>query len=173
MSLETAREWYKLAKQNEVSSPAVKFLEENFSKEELEGGDGFIWEDSFGNEGYYVADGEVICMPIASKTINMRGMFKTESQAKSALAFAQLTHIVDKYNQHKYPLAEDGTTALYQIQAYTDGRIGLCKITPFDSISFVSAFNFFRYEDAKISMKVNEQLWKDYFMINSTTSYVK
>ncbi len=171
MSLETARKMY-----NDVNLPnyLTRFVLENFTTEELEGKEGFTAED-LGidmHDGYYIDYRTGIGLYTRRGVSSFLPVFKTESQAKSALAFAQLTHIVDKYNEGKYPIAEDGFTSVYQVQGYTDGKLGLCKTTPFHSISFVSALDFHRHEDAKTSMRVNEQLWKDYYMINSVKATV-
>lgn len=160
MSLETAREWYELAKENEISgktNPAIKFLEENFTKEELEGKKGFTWEESFDGGGWYIGDGsDISAVTNGDKDETNKDVFKTKAQAKSALAFAQLSHIVAKYNEGK----KFGDVVF----CVRRGPIGLYT-DAIHEIYVVSQLPFATQQDAQISMEVNRQLWLDYWMI--------
>jgi len=177
MSLETAKAWYKLAiSASDLAggiSPAINFLLENFTKEELEGKEGFTWGDCGDGCGYCInGNAQIETIPFSVKYIHNKKVFKTESQAKSSLAFAQLTHIVDKYNEGKHPLAKNGHTVVYTINGYNDGLLRLGSRTPYSSIQPAVSLVFFSPDDAEISMRVNEQLWKDYYMMQSVKATV-
>lgn len=160
MSLDTALEWYKLAKQNESNNtqPAISWLLENFTKEELEPKKGFTWEESFDGCGFFIKeDSEIVHLPkiLSIHPVN-KNIFKTQEQAESALAFAQLTHIVAKYNEGK----KSG------FSAYSVG-IEHSKLEVF-TVAFVRPnfhLVFFNKEDAETSLEVNKDLWKQYWMI--------
>jgi len=152
MSIETAREWYELAKENKISgktNPAIKFLEENFTKEELEPKKGFTWEDSYNIGGYRF-------IPMSCG----RDKFRTIEQAESALAFAQLTHIVAKYNEGKMFAFPEEDPTYYYVTKYDGKDLGINN----DSQEFLN-LPFCDFEDAKTSLEVNVDLWKKYWMI--------
>lgn len=183
MSVETARELWKevkdsfiedsvnlkfptFEKTNEIKGVAIKkLLLENFTKEELEPKKGFTWEESFDkvNRGFYVDDGAKIKQ--ASNTFPINGnenVFKTEKQAKSALAFSQLSHIVDKYNSHepsKKFICANGDLFSIAVERYTKGLIVVCKHRGYALLQFKSE------EDAITSLEVNRVLWEQYWML--------
>lgn len=162
MSLDTAREWYKLAKQNEFDTvqPAISWLLENFTKEELEPKKGFTWEDSFNGSGQFInpLSGKIEGLTImqGNPSEKDRCLYKTTAQAESALAFAQLTHIVAKYNEGK-----SNEMCFYTV--YKNANISsLCvcmDLQDYLGISFIDK------SDAMLSMEVNKDLWKQYWMI--------
>jgi len=168
MSLETARSAYKVLMNTEkftiVETVLSTLLLENFTKEELEGDKGFSWEDSFSKEGWYIhnmADiRECNCVLAANETKNI---FKTEAQTKSALAFAQLSHIVDRYNQGK-----TGGSAAYAISiALSQGVDNPLYVRKVQYVSNIAHLQFLTEQDAETSLRVNRQLWLDYWMINN------
>lgn len=161
MSLDTAREWYKLAKQNESNNtqPAISWLLENFTKEELEPKKGFTWEESFNGAGFYTAQGMTGIAAVGNYEAikSNQCLFKTKEQAESALAFAQLTHIVAKYNEGK----KKGNGYYYSIYRYR----GVGDLIISHGVSDYLGISFVDEEDAKTSMEVNKGLWKQYWMI--------
>lgn len=164
MSLETAREWYVLAKENKISgktNPAIRFLEENFTIEELEGKKGYTWEESFLGDGYSIAQMSppgIVREYSRPRSIYYRSVFRTEKQALSALAFAQLSHIVAKYNAGP---VQGYSTAIFVIRPNRDGKLEVAATTYADSYFL----KFLNKEDAATSLEVNHQLWKQYWMM--------
>lgn len=157
MSLDTALEWYKLAKQNESNNtqPAISWLLENFTKEELEPKKGFTWEESFNMDGFYIKSGDSIReVTDLLVTDGHKHVFKTKEQAESALAFAQLTHIVAKYNEGK-----SKEKCFYTIYKNA-GCLCVC-MDPQDYLGI----SFIDEKDAILSMEVNNELWEKYWMI--------
>lgn len=150
MSLETAREFYK-----DATEITKKWLLENFTKEELEGKKGFTWEDSFSGKGYYIRGmSQIDSVSNLSKTNENKNVFLTEAHAKSALAFAQLSYIVAKYNEGK-----EKCVVHFNIHK----GCGYLQVASWETIEFNLSFN--RKEDAETSLKVNQELWEQYHMI--------
>jgi len=151
MSLETARQMYK--ENNEITN---KWLLENFTKEELEQKKGFTWEESFRGNGVTITQNSNFCDVVnyANRPHN-KNIFLTDKHAKSALAFAQLSHVVERYNQGKRIGSE-----FFSVDC-EDGalRVDVFMFAP-------RHFKFAKMEDAKTSMEVNRQLWLDYWMID-------
>jgi len=153
MSIETAIRMY-----NDVNLPnyLTPLILENFTKEELEPKKGFTWEDSYEAEGYCITmDGSY-----KVKGNGYKSAFKTREQAESALAFAQLSHIVAKYNEGKM-FGFPGEEPIYYYVTKYNGK-DLCINN--DSQEFLN-LPFCDFEDAKTSMEVNVDLWKKYWML--------
>lgn len=164
MSLETARKMY-----NDVNLPnyLTPFILENFTKEELEGKKGYTWDESFSGHGYYISHGMTGTAQIGNvkiKTCN-QSVFRTEKQALSALAFAQLSHIVERYNQGKAPATDEGCAIFYYIQAFNNNDINVVRVAYLSVILPKQQFLFYTKEDAEISLEVNRQLWGQYWML--------
>lgn len=168
MSLETAKGLYKdLCTRTDIASVNFKnWLLENFTKEELEPvvvpepkKEGFTWEESFDRDKkqWDASSGMVVAIEPSSgkNTINWK-LFKTEKQALSALAFAQLSHICAKYNEGKKP----GKTK-YSVACSISG--GLCLTDDFNRVNHIP---FCTKEDAETSLRVNRKLWEQYWMIS-------
>lgn len=174
MSLREAKENYQLLLKIQ-SSRVLTYMEQeflklilaNFDTNDLEEKKGFTWEDSFdGAVGGYIVkwlSTEIIKMPEIGKLVKQdafKSLFKTEKHAKSALAFAQLTHIVAKYNEGNHVPKE-----LFYVG-------GGSLATPSDELHVFSSnlrlyfLPFYTEEDAKTSMDVNADLWKQYWMID-------
>lgn len=162
MSLETAKELWRgeIKKRDEENlncTPLAKWLLENFTKEELEGKKGFTFNDCYPIDGFYIHSiGDIRPAIYSSVSDNSKNVFKTEAQAKSALAFAQLSHIVAKYNEGK---ERDAIT--YKIRPSV--KIGE-QLEVADNIIFYHLM-FYYISDAETSLEVNRQLWLDYWMI--------
>lgn len=152
ISLETAREIYKT---ENVESFVQKWLLENFTKSELEGDEGYTWEKAFSGDGYFIENGGEIlkCTSTINKT--NKNIFRTEAQAKSALAFAQLSHIVDKYNE--------GRTKKNGFVYCVSNLGGELQIDVWKEYRPILYFN--TKEDAEISLRVNRELWEQYHML--------
>lgn len=152
MSLETARQMYK--ENNEITN---KWLLENFTKEELEPKKGFTWYDSFSGNGVLITQNSNFCdvLNYANRHHN-KNIFLTEKHAKSALAFAQLSHICNKYNEGKKRWNEVYCVGNYKNYLSDDIISDHVKLQ----------LEFYKREDAKTSMEVNRQLWLDYWMID-------
>jgi hypothetical protein len=133
-----------------------KWLLENFTKEELEPKKGFTWEESFTYNGYWIESDSRIVRERTSKIFDThKNVFLTEKHAKSALAFAQLSHIVNKYNEGKERGEYRHTIYSYRKHIHTATNDG-----------YSHQLEFYALEDAKTSMEVNRQLWLDYWMID-------
>jgi len=157
MSLEAARQMYK-----EGNETTNKWLLENFTKEELEPKKGFTWEESFKGEGYFIETYSCIEFTHTSPTTRKnRNVFLTEKHAKSALAFAQLSHICEKYNEGKYYQSVCGMTNYWYVTKFDGKSLGVNSF-PYHFLHLA----FTNYEDAITSMEVNRQLWLDYWMID-------
>jgi hypothetical protein len=168
MSLETAQKLWKRCAQ-ELSGALVKeFLLENFTQEELEGKKGFDWMDSFNRGGYYITGSSLIANDGNLNTNSThKNIFKTREQAESALAFAQLTHIVDKYNESvtgQVEYLENEPISSY-IQGYTDGALGVSAIKYTSMILPKQPLLFIQSKDAHTSLEVNLELWEKYWML--------
>lgn len=153
MSLDTARKLY------ESSPETVKnWLLENFTKEELEPKKGFTWEESFDGRGVFISpDSYLISTDTDKKTSQFKNIFKTFEQAESALAFAQLTHIVAKYNEGKEFKGECFVPAV---------KKGWLHYVKSDDPHYIKCgIAFIDEKDADISLDVNNNLWKQYWMI--------
>lgn len=166
ISLEVAREWYKIAKQHDVSNPAMKMLLENFTKEELEGEKGYTWEESF-KPGYQLDStglNRVVIRKCSNKVAqdHFKDQFRTEDQALSALAFAQLSHIVEKYNGNKNFDIVNGSCVCYIIHVDFTGKINYTTFGS-DANKRIPSLAFINKEDVQNSLVFNKDLWKQYF----------
>lgn len=156
MSLETAREIYR--DRNLTNSIMLQWLLENFTKEELEGKKGFTWEESFNGKGWYIGiDGFIYKDGLLTTIHQNRNHFKTKEQAESALAFAQLTHIVAKSNSERigswlYSIVPDQIT----------GKLKVCECI--NKFAY-KGLTFLEEKDAKQSLITNKELWEKYWMI--------
>ena len=181
MSLETARELYK-----EVTDMSVpcregmhemerepskkeqilhKLLLENFTRDELEGNKGYTWEESFdkgahnfwfiGLDAHIYDDGDC-----EQRVDDNKKYFKTKEQAKSALAFAMLSHIVSKTNEGK-----SSEVLMYVIRP--TGKDGILMITTIEKDENYHGLAFYNPNDAGNSIGINSELWKQYWMINN------
>lgn len=177
MSLETAREMWNNEmrlrdKYNLNCTPMAKWLLENFTKEELEDKKGYTWEESF-KPGFVVESHPSKLKVIIEKCVDpvardhFKNQYATEKQAKSALAFAQLTHIVAKYNEGKNirRMGCDSLLTVYHVFAYKEtGELQFNAVC--EGNYPIQFLEFYDHEDAKISIKVNRELWKQYWMID-------
>jgi hypothetical protein len=146
-------------------------LLENFTKEELEGKKGFTWEESF-EPGYYIKEAE-INYPSSLKKIKIdkacnkephvwfKNQFRTEKQALSALAFAQLSHIVAKYNEGKEIGRRDGYFSVTRMES---GELDLVRSYGLRGLGL----EFCREEDGLVSMETNKELWEQYWSISAS-----
>lgn len=120
-----------------------------------EGKEGFTWEESFSNNGYFINKDSLICFVAMTGTDREnKNIFKTKKQALSAIAYAQLTHIVAKYNEGK-----ERCSKFYAIISTLTGLdICECHLT-------IPLLLLYDYQDAKISIRVNRELWQQYWML--------
>jgi len=174
MSFETAQELRRdeIKKRDEENlncTPLAKWLLDNFTKEELEGKKGFTWEDSF-DGGFRIIEDDNDLAPKVGGYFKSDALqyhkdaFKTESQAKSALAFAQLSHIVSKHNASRV------FNQCYSCVVYMNGSLGVYTYS--ETVGFRLNLPFLNLDDAYVSMEVNRQLWLDYWEISSVTAQI-
>lgn len=136
---------------------------DNFTKEELEGNKGYTFEESFNGSGYAIIQEHGVAGHVVTghkpNSPMVKHIFKTKGQAESALAFAQLSHIVAKYNEGK-----TGCNLAYTI------KLKMSKNTLFiDALEYDDEFPhlaFLTSDDAYTSMQVNKELWNKYHMRN-------
>lgn len=172
ISLEEARAiWKTIPKDNPSNWSASdrlarEILLHNFKEEALEI-KGFTWANSFEGGGWYISpNSDVMFSGISSNpTFQNKNVFKTKKQAESALAFAQLSHIVEKYNEDNFAVAKDGKTTLYYVAAYNDNSLKIDECQYFECIQPVRNLMFNKKESAERSMEVNRELWEKYWMI--------
>lgn len=153
MSLDLAQRMWREVK--DTNGSYAIWLLENFTKEELEEIYGYTWEDSFDGFGCFIGDESIIKRFQYGKTSRGKCVFRNEFQAESALAFAQLTHIVAKHNEGKFK-----ATFGFTVCAKKDGRITVVKL-----YNTLTNLEFYDLKDAEISLKKNADLWKQYWMI--------
>lgn len=180
ISLEMAKGLWKICNMHlgdENSNEWIKRLFENFTKAELEGKEGFSWEDSV-SEGFYIHQNQGKIFE--SGTMNRKGepekvIFKTEKQALSALAFAQLTHIVTKYNEGKQPESRFsqswGEMLYYTYEVKRFHHAAQFTIIEHELTKDKSLHSYhlgFCYKkDAEISLRVNAELWNQYWILSA------
>lgn len=132
---------------------------ENFTEEELKGRPkGFTWEESFGGVGYEIIHDVVMQQNVCGdgpKSCKYKDLFKTAAQAESALAFAQLSHIVAKYNEGKVK----GQSTFF----VASDKNGLVCVPGFDDN--ITGLDFYYRDDAKLSMIANRELWLKFLMV--------
>lgn len=143
----------------------VDLLLTKFSKEEL----GMTkwpecWEDLNKLEGgwYVTTESAISSISLISKESSDKNVYATEKQAKSALAYAQLSQIVAKMNDGWIPDWNDDNESKYTV-SYNHGPCSL----EWDvwTESMVSHLYFQTEEMAKFSIKYHKDLWLQYFMI--------
>jgi len=170
MSVETARQIYKdynfcMEIKAEITlalSSMYKMVMENFTKEELEPKKGFTWEESVNNnDGFYIEWDKISNGKASPLRPLSKCLFKTEKQALSALAFAQLTHICAKYNENTI---QDKKYTYYTIIKLSPGFVGL-QVSEVNYMSGTHLY-FNRIEDARTSLNVNYGLWHQYWGVD-------
>ena len=116
VSLETAKRWYEQG--GEFKEMALSaFTEAELNPIRNEWGNKFVGENI---QGFYIGNDGEIYVEDSIANYSEKGVFKTEKQAKSALAYAQLTQLMalPEYNGDWVPGWNDNDTI------YTIGRIG-------------------------------------------------
>lgn len=165
LKLEIAQELYKnLDKKDKYYELFKSALETTFSKEELELTKGVTWEEVFDGKGYFIDNqySTIHFHPNIANSTNNKNVFKTEKQAKSALAFAQLSHILAKYNEgreREIPYVD------FSIITASPGLVTL-QVSEFNYLS-ACHLPFYRKEDAQQSLSINHELWRQYWMLDS------
>lgn len=162
MSLEIARKFYK----DDMAEHLKDWLLENFTKEELEGREGYTWEESFSGEGYECKE-RWTDEEFKNVKLTGRDLFKTKEQAESALAFAQLSHIVAKMNG-----GLNNNLKQYTIQRACEVNTKLIVEDLWDEKNrFLKGFHHLTFADkgdAETSLRVNRELWEKYWMVKKS-----
>lgn len=173
LTLAEAKTLYNFVKNKKYTVGYEKSLKEimdlvtkHYTIEQLEGKKGFTWEDSFDGKGFWISgsDSSIRCIDTSVIADEHKNVFKTKERAESSLAFAQLSHIVDKYNEGNYATTENGITVNYYIQAYNNNDLKVVKTTYFAMVLPKQVFLFNRKEDAETSLEVNKSLWEQFWM---------
>ena len=142
----------------------VDLLLTKFSKEEL----GMSkwperWEDLNKLEGWYInSDAEIFPSKPHIGKLCHKNLFVSEKQAKSALAYAQLSQIVAKMNDGWIPDWNNDEQNKYTIHYAHDKQ---CLRTNVWCESMQAQLYFKTEEMANFSIKYHESLWLQYFMI--------
>lgn len=182
MSVELAREvWKTLPMSKQGIQPDLDFREQalanvllsSFTLEELEGKKGYSWEESYNHHQVWQIYKDTVRRAPSSelyKALFRREIYKTEKQALSALAFAQLSHIVAKYNHDKCFLAGPNCRYVYFeifIEQHVNSDLKLNYAVAQTNIEklLVIGLKFADPDDAKQSLITNKQLWEQYWMI--------
>lgn len=163
ITLQEAKElWkeYKLIKERDLTAfeaVCLRHISRTWAAEELEEKEGYTWEESFSSEGWAITEeGINLEKDVLSTWRGAKSIFKTKEQAESALAYAQLTHIVAKSNEKE---TDDGK--VYFIYRTTDNELIVGDTRMFKHLGFYSATS------AMNSLKINRELWEKYWMVSS------
>ena len=165
LSLETAKEWYN--KGGELKEVALQAYSEGELKPKP-----LVrsWEDAFNGYGCWVGpDAKLEAYPNSGGGPNgnasvitsdsNKGMFRTKAHAKSALAFAQLSHIVADANGDWMPDWSLSCERKYSIDSTDSGlRADPCG----------GLFHHLPMKSKKIAeecLRLHPKLWADYWMI--------
>jgi len=155
MTIEQAKDLFK-------SNPEFRnTLLSVFTDEEL-GIDSFPkhWENLGLVDGWYVdTDASILQIPDCYTYNDAKNIFATEKQAKSALAFAQLTQLAAKVNGDWIP---DWTNSSRKYIVFCQGN----ELQVDYNFKYKHKISFKTQELAEKSLKYHEQLWKDYYMID-------
>lgn len=128
--------------------------------------EGFTWEESFSGDGWYVGSGSEIHRLTNVKPLEtQKNVFATEKQALSTLAFAQLSHIVNKYNEGKtVPITfQDGIPHTFHPYMGYNGMLTYHALNHTCNI-YHPPFGFYNKNDIETSLKINKALWEQYWM---------
>jgi len=165
MSLETAKLIFEETKKNSNPTNLILYswLMDNFTKEELEPKKGFTIDDLgyFSQVGYWIGCDKTSGFGVSIGQSNINPVFKTEEQALSSLAFAQLSHIVAKYNEGK----KTGPSA-FSIFCFISSEPEL-RVNAIAFSDRIPHLLFHTIADAETSLEVNRDLWNQYWMINA------
>ena len=154
MTLEEAKVLYK-SENYSIKSIALKY----YSREQLvEVEYPKYWEDLKSIQGFWIEERTRIqrTLTISPVTRYEKNIFATEEQAKSALAYAQLSQLAYRMNEIDKNKEDEGTFSII----YYDGRLGVEEVINNFHIGFYS------YEAAKFSLENHKELWKDFWMVN-------
>jgi len=160
LTLEQARELYK-------NDPMKELLLTTFTKEELEGsGRVMRWEELKEVSGYMIDEESQIQGGVTGNTKHKdnKAIFRTEKQAKSALAMAQLSHLIWEAN---------GREELDWTNDKTKYSIDKCENqiqkTIYSRMYYTHMYRFLSFKTPEIRDKfyeVNKDLVHDYLMID-------
>ena len=162
LSLDTAKEWYN--KGGELKEVALQaYSEDELKPMALVRS----WEDAFngGDGSAYIDTTSMIIVEKGTNSLDVysnrkanKCVFHTAAHAKSAVAFAQLSHIVADANE-RFVGAHDG--CWHQVQ---QDRCHLQVLSGYgESIGLVMK----THEMAKECINTHRELWNKYFMINT------
>lgn len=163
LTLSKAKEWFK--KGGELKEIALQAYDEKELKEFK-----YTWENCFSKdkEGYtYLAQSTGSIIPDTDDAEHSHTSCTSEKEAKSLMAFAKLTHIVKKLNEDfptkEYYGCDKKIYNLHKHHPYFDHGTNEFKSTHY----YTTKTPLFVYEEkaCEILIRDNEQLLKDYFMI--------
>ena len=157
LSLATAKEWYN--KGGELKEVALQAYSEDEMKPMA-----LVrsWEDAFSDNGFVYHDSKVKIVSVITSHLGACPMtkhwFRTKAQAKSALAFAQLSHIVADANNRMSRIHDGYWHVVYQ----DEGRLSVLS-----NYTEPLLIGMKTHEMAKECISKHYQLWLDYFMIQT------
>lgn len=156
LTIEQAQKLYK-------EQPEMReLLLTTFTKEELEGIVLKDWRELEDITGYWITPTSVIILNInklGGVEIN-RNIFATEKQAKSALAMAQLSQLMQDLGDECDIDWTVGVTPKHVIQRYKNSLIPYCSQIAYSFLAFKTP------EIRNAFMTKHERLIKDYFMLD-------
>jgi len=163
--------WGNLPKDHKASSALRKLCLKYYTQDQLEPKPkkkGFMWTECWPLHGYFFNNKsgfvEQVCGIHLLKDTRNKSVYKTEKQALSALAYAQLTHIVAKYNEGKKCKPDGFGTWIRPVQGFGHTRRLITEPCTFEGV-ITKDLAFCTGEDAKTSLEVNKELWGQYWMI--------
>ena len=116
--------------------------------------------------GYYIdEDSVIISIDEIPQWEKDKNVFATEEQAKSALAFAQLTQILandKRFDSYVSNIHDNPRGTIYTI--LYNRATEILKYTTHNSFCY-NGISFKKEEQADLFIKENEQLLKEYFMV--------
>lgn len=157
VSLETAKRWYEQGGEfKEMALSAFTEAELNPIRNE--------WESKFigkGINGVYIASDSCIYKMDCICNYSEKGTFKTEKQAKSALAYAQLTQLMalPEYNGDWVPDWNNNYNKFIILRHEDD-------IIKYSSVNYYNQITFKSSEIRDRFLKNNYDLLKEYFELD-------
>ena len=156
MTLQEAKKLYN-SDNEEIKAIALKYFTENeLSNDSLP----VCWEDLNEVCGYFIAHNSVSePTGVINASDYNKNVFATEKQAKSALAFAQLSQLAHRMNNGWEPDWEDDTDKKYSVHCVNGTLHHIQYNDHWCQIAFKTN------ELAKFSRENHRELWKQYWMI--------
>jgi hypothetical protein len=164
LSLDAAKEWYN--KGGELKEVALRaFSEDELNPSPLVRS----WKEAFrGINGFFVMnDASIQRTNATSSSDDHHNVYRTEAQAKSALAFAQLSHIVADANGDWEADWKDMSQNKHSIDCEEN------ELVVYPCVQLTHHLPMKCVKIAEECLRLHPQLWEDYWMIDRTENKTK